>query len=134
MSAAADLVAEMYSLAKKGKNRDLRKLFADDATWEPARKGDKKPKWNRCKNPDEIVTTLLFRARQANHMRPGQMLELGSYVVFKLRGRRLERLGARGFWIPKLFQVVEVKGGKITRIRDFGTLAEALAGTGGTDV
>jgi len=126
MSAAGDLVAEAYTLARKGKNRDLRKLIADDATWEPSAKG----KWNPCKNADEIVKTLLWRAGTANRMRPGQTIELGPYIVFKLRGRRLERLGAQGFWAPKLFQVVDVKAGKVVRIRDFGTMEEALAGTG----
>ncbi len=57
-------------------------------------------------------------------------LELGKYVVFRLRGKRLERLGARGFWSPKLYQVVEVKAGKIVRMRDYGTMQEALAATG----
>ena len=126
MSDALDVVAEAYALAKKGKNIELRKLIADDATWEPT----KKKKWNACKNADQIVKTLLYRAAAANRMRPGQTIELGQYVVMRLRGRRLERIGAKGFWAPKLFQVVEVKAGKIVRIRDFGTMEEALAGTG----
>src|SRR5205085_1818486 len=104
----------------------LRKLIADDATWEPSKKG----KWNPCKNADDIVKTLLWRAGKANRMRPGETIELGQYVAMRLRGRRLERLGAEGFWVPKLFQVVEVKGGKIVRIRDYGSMEEALAGTG----
>ena len=130
MSAATDLVAEAYSLAKKGKNLKLRELIVDDATWEPSRKGDKKPKWNACKDADQIVKALLWRAGPANRMRPGQTIELGSQVIIKLRGRRLERLGARGFWAPKLFQVVEVKAGKIVRMHDYGTMEEALAGSG----
>ena len=130
MSEALDVVVEVYALAKKARSKELRKVIADDATWEPARKGDKKPKWNRCKNADEIVKTLLWRTGSANRMRPGQTIELGQSVLIKLRGKRLERLGARGFWVPKLFQVVDVKGGKIVRIRDYGTMEEALAGTG----
>jgi ketosteroid isomerase-like protein len=126
MSNATDLVAQAYALAKKTDHKKLRPLIADDATWEPSAKR----KWKGCSNADEIVRTLLWRAGRANRLRPGETLEFGNYVVFKLRGRRLERLGATGFWAPKLFQVVEVKAGKITRMHDYGTMEEALAGTG----
>jgi ketosteroid isomerase-like protein len=126
MSVAGDIVAEAYALAKKSNHRQLRELIADDATWEPTKKG----KWNACKDADQIVRTLLWRAGPANRMRPIQTIELGSFVVMRLRGRRLERLGAYGFWVPKLFQVVEVRGGKIVRMRDYGTMEEALAGAG----
>ena len=126
MSVATDLVAEAYALAKKSNHKKLRELVADDATWEPSKKG----KWNACKDADQIVRTLLWRAGSANRMRPIQTIDLGQYVVMRLRGRRLERIGAQGFWAPKLFQVVQVKGGKIVRIRDYGTMEEALAGTG----
>ena len=126
MSAGLDVVAEAYALARKSNHKKLRELVADNATWEPSKKG----KWNPCKDADQIVRTLLWRAGSANRMRPGQTIELGQHVVMRLRGRRLERLGAKGFWAPKLFQVVEVKAGKIVRIRDFGTMEEALAGTG----
>ena len=126
MSAANEVVAEAYALARKSNHKKLRELVADDATWEPSKKG----KWNACTDADQIVRTLLWRAGSANRMRPGQTIELGQHVVMRLRGRRLERLGAKGFWAPKLFQVVEVKAGKIARIRDFGTMEEALAGTG----
>ena len=126
MSAANEVVVEAYALARKSQHKKLRALIADDATWEPSKKG----KWNACKDADQVVRTLLWRAGSANHMRPGQTIELGQHVVMRLRGRRLERIGAQGFWAPKLFQVVEVKAGKIVRIRDFGTMEEALAGTG----
>ncbi len=126
MSVSGDVVAEAYALAKKSNHNALRKLIADDATWEPT----KKKKWKPCRDADEIVRTLLWRAGPANRMRPAETLELGSQVVIRLRGRRLERLGAQGFWVPKLFQVVTVRGGKIVHIRDVGTMAEALADTG----
>jgi ketosteroid isomerase-like protein len=126
MSETADLVAEVYLLAKRSKHKELRSLIADDATWEPT----KKQKWNPCRDADQVVRTLLWRAGPANRLRPGETLELGSHVVMRLRGRRLDRLGAQGFWVPKLYQVVTVSGGKIVRMRDFGTMAEAMAGTG----
>ncbi len=126
MSVAKDLVDEAYALAKKSNHRELRKLIADDATWEPTAK----KKWRPCTNADEIVRVLVWRTGRANKLRPGETLELGKYVVFRLRGKRIERLGAKGFWSPKLFQVVEVNGGKIVRMRDFGTMQEALAATG----
>ena len=125
MSAETDLVAEAYALAKKTDRKKLRELIADDATWEPSAKR----KWKACGDADEIVRTLLWRAGRANKMRPGETMEFGGFVVFKLRGKRLERLGAKGFWAPKLYQVVEVRGGKIVRMHDHGTLVEALAAT-----
>jgi hypothetical protein len=126
MSVARDVVEEAYALAKKSRHRELRLLIADDATWEPSAKR----KWRPCENADDIVRALVWRAGRANHMRPGETLELGKYVLFRLRGRRLERIGAKGFWAPKLFQVVEVKDGKIFRMHDYGTMQEALAATG----
>jgi len=126
MSEPLDLVTRAYALAKKTDHKTLRTLFADDATWEPTAKR----KWKPCTNADEIVRALLWRAGRANRMRPGETIDLGRYIVFRVRGRRLERLGARGFWAPKLYQVVEVEGGKIVRMRDYGTMEEALAGTG----
>jgi hypothetical protein len=126
MKTAVEVVAEAYTLAKRANHRKLRELIADNATWEPT----EKKKWNPCTDADQIVRTLLWRAGSANRMRPSESIDLGQFAVHRLRGRRLERLGARGFWIPKLYQVVEVKAGKIVRMRDFGTLKEALAGTG----
>jgi ketosteroid isomerase-like protein len=123
---ALDVVAQAYALAKKSHHRELRKLIADDATWEPTAKR----KWKPCENADEIVRVLLWRAGSANRMRPGEMIDFSPYVVFRVRGRRLELVGARGFWAPKLFQVVEVRDGKIVGMRDYGTMEEALAGTG----
>jgi ketosteroid isomerase-like protein len=126
MSVSSDVVTQAYALAKKSKHRQLRELIADDATWEPTAKR----KWKPCENADEIVRALVWRTGKANRMRPGEMLELGKYVVMRVRGRRLERLGAKGFWAPKLFQVVEVSSGKIVRMHDYGSMQEALAATG----
>lgn len=123
---AVDLAAEAYALAKKTDHKKLRQLIADDATWEPSAKR----KWTACKNADEIVRALVWRTGRANRLRPGETIDLDPHVVMRLRGRRLELLGARGFWSPKLYQVVEVRADKIVRIRDFGTLKEALAGIG----
>jgi hypothetical protein len=123
---ALEVTAEAYALAKKTDHKSLRELIADDATWEPT----SKRKWKACQGADEIVRALLWRAGRANRLRPGETIDLGPHVVMKLRGRRLELLGARGFWAPKLYQVVEVQGGKIVRIRDYGTMEEALAGAG----
>ena len=128
MSSAAEVVAQAYALAKQSDHKALRVLIADDATWQPAAKA----KWHPCRDADQIVKTMLWRASRANKLRPGETINLGSpaYVVFRLRGKRLERLGARGFWVPKLFQVVEVKAGKIVRMHDYSKLEEALAATG----
>jgi len=126
MTTITDIVNEAYALAKKTDHKSLRKLIADDATWHPAPKG----KWKACDGADEVVRTLLWRAGRANRLRPGETVEVGSQVVFRLRGKRLELIGAKGFWAPKLFQAVEVKAGQIVRIRDYGTMEEALAGTG----
>ena len=121
-----DVVTEAYRFAKRAEHRKLRVLIADGATWEPT----EKKKWNACRDPEQIVRTLLWRTGSANRMRPSDPLEFGQYAVIRLRGRRLERLGARGFLVPRLYQVVEVKAGKIVRMRDYGSLKEALAGTG----
>ena len=56
-------------------------------------------------------------------------IELGDRVVVELRGKRLDRLGARGF-SPTLFQVVEVRGGKIVRMQDYPERDAAHGGRG----
>jgi ketosteroid isomerase-like protein len=120
------VVKELYDRARRGDHRSVRKLLAEDATWHPSREGA----WNPCRDADQIVKTLLWRTGSANKMRPAETLELGNLIFIRLRGKRLERIGAGGFWAPKLFQVVEVRDGKIVRIQDYRKREEALAAVG----
>jgi ketosteroid isomerase-like protein len=126
MTQAGQVVKDVYERAKRGDRKAVRELLADDATWHPSKEGA----WRPCSNADEIVKTLLWRAGSANKLRPAETLELGNLVFIRLRGKRLERIGAGGFWAPRLFQVVEVRDGKITRIQDFRKREEALAAVG----
>jgi ketosteroid isomerase-like protein len=119
-----DAVREAYHLARRGDHRTLRTRLVDDATWHPAREGA----WNPCRDADQIVRTLVWRASM-NNMRPSEMLDLGDRVLLRLRGRRLERLGARGFF-PRLFQIVVVREGKIVSMRDYARREDALAAAG----
>lgn len=121
------LVQEAYRLARKGDHRAVRKLLTDDATWHPAREDA----WHACRDPDMIVRTLLWRAGMANRLRPTDPIELGDRVLVRLRGARLRRLGGSGgFMSPKLFQIVEIRNGKIARMQDYPGRAEALAAAG----
>jgi ketosteroid isomerase-like protein len=125
MSTPKETVREAYSLAKSADHRKLRGLIADDATWHPAKEGA----WNPCRDADMIVRTMLWRAGMANRLRPADTIELGGQVLVSLRGVRLRRLGVKGFR-PKLFQIVEVRNGKITRMQDYPTPEEARAAAG----
>ncbi len=125
MSSSLEVVQQAYSHARRGNRRELRELVADDATWNPVREGA----WNPCRDGDTVVKTLLWRSGGANKLRPGDPIDLGDRVVIKLRGKRLDRLGAKGL-IPTLFQVVEVRGGKIVRIQDYPKRDAAMAGAG----
>ena len=125
MSTTLEVVQQAYRLAKSGDRRRLRELIADDATWHPAREGT----WNPCRDGDMVMKTLLWRAGGANRLRPGESIELGDRVVIQLKGRRLERLGAKGL-IPRLFQVVEVRQGKIARMQDYPQREAANAAVG----
>jgi ketosteroid isomerase-like protein len=118
-------VIQAYELARRGDHRTLRERIVDDATWHPAREGA----WNPCRNADQVVRTLLWRASTANRMRPGETIDLGDRVLLQLRGRRLDRLGGKGF-VPKLFQVVVLRDGKIVSLRDYARREDALAATG----
>jgi ketosteroid isomerase-like protein len=118
-------VREAYELAKRGDHRTLRTRIADDATWKPAREGA----WNPCRDADQIVRTLVWRTT-ANRLRPGEAIDIGDRVVMRLRGRRLDRLGARGFWAPKLYQVVVVRDGRIASMQDYRSREEAFAAVG----
>jgi ketosteroid isomerase-like protein len=123
-SANVDAVLGAYELARKSDHRQLRTRIADDATWHPAREGA----WNPCRDADQIVRTLLWRAH-ANRMRPGETIDLGDRVLVQLKGVRLGRLGGRGFF-PRLFQIVVVRDGKIVRMEDYPGREEALAAAG----
>jgi ketosteroid isomerase-like protein len=125
MSGTKDVVHEAYDLAKRADHRRLRQLIADDATWHPAREGA----WNPCRDGDMIVRTLLWRSGRANRLRPADLIELGDRVLVGLRGVRLRRLGVQGFR-PRLYQIVEVRGGKIVRMQDYPGREEALAAAG----
>jgi hypothetical protein len=57
------------------------------------------------------------------------MIELGDHVLVQLRGRRLERLGAKGL-VPRLFQIFVLREGKIVSIQDYGRRDEAHAAAG----
>jgi ketosteroid isomerase-like protein len=123
--ASVDAVREAYELARRGDHRTLRTRILDDATWHPAREGA----WNPCRDADQIVRTLVWRAH-ANRMRPGETIDLGDRVLIQLRGRRLERLGARGLLAPRLFQVVVLRDGLIASMRDYPRREDALAAVG----
>ena len=125
MSTALETVTEAYGHARRGDRRQLETLVADDATWHPASEGA----WNPCRDGEAVVKTLLWRAGGANKLRPGQTIELGDRVVMQMKGKRLERLGAKGL-IPRLFQIVEVRDGRIARIRDYPRREAAMAAAG----
>ena len=117
-------IEEIFRLARRADHQSLRSHLHDDATWHPAREGA----WKPCTSADEIVRTLLWRA-DANRLRPGEMIDLGNCVLVQLRGKRLERLGGKGF-IPRLFQIVVLREGKVASIRDYAKREDALAAAG----
>ena len=117
-------IEEIFLLARRADHRSLRTRLDDDVTWYPAREGA----WNPCTTADQVVRTLLWRAN-ANRLRPGEMIDLGDRVLVQLRGKRLERLGAKGF-IPRLFQIVVLREGKVVSIRDYASREDALAAAG----
>ena len=119
-----DAVRELYELARRAQHAELRTRLHDDATWAPAREGA----WAPCTTADEIVQTLLWRA-EANRLHPGEMIDLGDRVLVQLRGKRLERLGAKGF-VPRLFQIVVIRAGKVASLRDYPRREDALAAAG----
>jgi ketosteroid isomerase-like protein len=120
----ADAVREVYELARRANHRELRTRLRDDVTWDPAREGA----WRPCSTADEVVRTLLWRAR-ANRLRPAETIDLGDRVLVQLHGRRLGRLGAKG-WMPKLFQIVVLRDGKVVSISDYARREDALAAAG----
>lgn len=117
-------VREAYRLARRGDHRTLRTRIVDDATWHPAREGV----WNPCRDADQIVRTLLWRAH-ANRMRPGEIVDVGDRVFIRLKGVRFGRLGGKGFF-PRLFQVVVLRDGKIVSMHDYASRDEAYAAAG----
>jgi ketosteroid isomerase-like protein len=125
MTKACDVTEKVYALARRGDHKGVRALIADDARWEPAKTGA----WNACRDGDQVLKTLLWRAGPANRLRPAETIDLGSRAFLRMRGRRLDRLGGRGF-VPKLFQAVDVQDGKIVQMQDYAKREEALAAAG----
>jgi ketosteroid isomerase-like protein len=119
-----ETISTVFQLARRADHRTLRMHLHEDATWQPASTA----KWRACSTADDVVRTLLWRA-EANRLRPGEMIDLGDRVLVQLRGRRLERLGAKGL-IPRLFQIVVVREGKVASIQDYGRREEAYAAAG----
>ena len=124
MADKLSVITEVYELARKAKHAELRTRLEDDITWYPAREGA----WKACTNADQVVRTLLWRA-DANRLRPGEMIDLGDRVLVQLRGRRLERLGAKGI-IPRPFPVIVVRCGTVASIPDYPPREDAPAAAG----
>jgi ketosteroid isomerase-like protein len=124
-SANVAAVVEAYRLAKRADHQTLRTRLADDATWHPAKDGA----WNPCRDADQIVRTLLWRTH-ANRLRPGEIIDLGDRVLVQLKGVRLHRLGGRGFFFARLFQIVVLRDGKIVSMQDYPDRPSALAAAG----
>ena len=124
MSANQETIEIVYRLARRADHRELRKFLHADATGHPASTA----KWKPCTTADEVVRTLLWRA-EANRLRPAEMIDLGDRVLVHMRGKRLDRLGAKGF-VPRLFQIFVVRGGKVASIQDYGRREEAYADAG----
>jgi ketosteroid isomerase-like protein len=117
-------VRQVYDLARRSKHAELRLLLQDDVEWHPAREGG----WRPCTNADEVVRTLLWRAGILK-MRPADIIDLGDRVLVQLRGRGLARLGAKGF-VAHLFQIIELRGGKVASIQDYSRRSDAYAAAG----
>lgn len=124
MTRNEELVQEVFRLARRADHRTLRTKLHDDVTWNPAATA----KWKPCSDADEVVRTLLWRA-EANRLRPGETIDLGDRVLVRLRGRRLERLGAKGL-VPRLFQLIVLREGKVASIQDYGRRDDAYAAAG----
>jgi len=120
----SERVDELYELARRTKHKELRARLHEDVTWRPAREGA----WNPCVNADQVVRTMLWRA-DANRLRPGEMIDLGDRVFVQLRGKRLERLGAKGLF-PRLFQIVVFREGKVASMQDYAKREDAMIAAG----
>ena len=124
MSPNQETIEEVFRLARRADHRALRTRLHDDVRWDPASTA----KWAPCTTADEVVRTLLWRA-EANRLRPGQMIDVGDRVLVQLKGKRLERLGAKGI-VPRLFQIIVLRQGKVASIQDYGRRDEAFAAAG----
>jgi ketosteroid isomerase-like protein len=118
-------VKEVYDLARRSNHRELRTRLLEDVTWHPAREGA----WKPCTNADEVVRTLLWRAGM-NKLRPAEFIDLGDRVLVQLKGRAISRLGAKGVFAPKLFQIIVLRDGKVTSMQDYPRREDALAAAG----
>jgi hypothetical protein len=118
-------VKEMYDLARRANHKELRLRLTDDVTWHPAREGA----WRPCTTVDEVVRTLLWRTG-VNKLRPAGFLDLGDRVLLQVKGRSVSRLGAKGVFMPRLYQVVVLRGGKVASIQDYPNREDAHAAVG----
>ncbi len=118
------LVRDVYQLVRKGDPRDLLDLIDANATWQ----GAPATKWKACENGQDVAKTLLWRGA-VHKLRATETIDVGDRVLVGLTGTRMNRLGAP-WWGFRIFQVVTVRDGKVTRIEDYGRREEALAAVG----
>jgi ketosteroid isomerase-like protein len=116
-----DRVRELYRIGRRGRVEEAAALVAEAATWHSART-------RPCETREDVVKTLFWLAN-AHRLRPREVIEVGDSVVVVLRGAHLRRLGARGL-VPRLFQVVTLRAGQVTSIRDYGRREDAFAAAG----
>jgi ketosteroid isomerase-like protein len=122
--ANVERVRELYKLLRAGDPRELPPFVAPEATWEPERR----TKRRRADNGDQLAERLLWRA-VVHRFRVAELLDFGDRVLLTVVGRRMQYLGAR-WWSRSIFQVVTVRDGRIAKLEDFRSRAEALAALG----
>jgi ketosteroid isomerase-like protein len=120
--ATVERVRQAYGLVRRGNPLDLLELMAPDAVWETV-EGTR-----ACEGRDQLAKTLLWRGA-VHRLRATSFVDVGDRVVVTVAGTRMGRLGAP-WWAWRIFQVVTVRDGKISRIQDFPRRTEAFAAVG----
>jgi ketosteroid isomerase-like protein len=117
-------VRETYQLLRRGDPRQVLARIAPDATWQPAKETPRRT----SDNGRELAQRLVWRAT-VHRLRATELIDLGDRVLVTLVGRRMQYLGAT-WWGRRIYQIVTLRDGRISRLEDFRRLDEALESAG----
>ena len=117
---ARDLRARPARQARRGA-----RLLHDDVSWHPAREGA----WKPCVDADEVAADAAVACGH-EQVPPGRHRSTSATAsLVQLRGRGIDRLGAKGLF-PRLFQIVVFRDGKVASIQDYPRREDAFAAAG----
>ena len=108
---------------RTGSQEAVRALLDPEVTWQGLHE-----EW-ACHGPDEVIKTLEEGLRLRRDVTALEFIRAGERVVMGVRGPALDEVGGEPLE-GQIFNVFTLRSGKILRIEDYRSQAEALDSAG----